>query len=307
MVAEFRVNATRIFLTYSQVGPNFTKESVYYGLGETFDIKTYMIGEETHEDGGRHIHACIEFRRKIDVRRADAFDLSDEENNYHPNIQVIQRGKANWNRVEKYCEKEDPCPLTNIESKLEWDEMLNTATDPENFLALVRKNYPRDFALNYQRLEAMAKKVYPTQETHTIEEFLLPAGAVIDPILETVELVQWKPLVLVGRPGCGKTLKAKVLAPKPCLFIRHLDRLTLFRPDKHRSIILDDMAFSHLPVATQKYLVDERDVADIHIRYGVATIPAGIPRIFTANEYPFTEEGVHGDAITRRVTRIQLF
>jgi len=103
-------------------------------------------------------------------------------------------------------------------------------------------------------------------------------------------------LVLQGPPGCGKTNWAKIHAKKPSLFISHLDRLRDFKIGYHQSIIFDDLDFKHLPRTSQIHLVDRENPRDIHVRYRVAHIPAGVQKIFTCNEEPF----VRDDAIKRR-------
>jgi len=106
-----------------------------------------------------------------------------------------------------------------------------------------------------------------------------------------------KSLVIQGPPGCGKTNWAKIHAKKPALFVSHLDRLKDFRIGIHKSIIFDDLDFQHLPRTSQIHLVDRENPRDIHIRYSVAHIPAGVQKIFTCNHEPFCRD----DAIRRRV------
>lgn len=41
-------------------------------------------------------------------------------------------------------------------------------------------------------------------------------------------------LSVVGPAGCGKTTWAKASAPKPALFVSHIDQLKLFKPNYHK-------------------------------------------------------------------------
>lgn len=296
---QFRFQARRVFLTYSDVSAELHKEAVYYTIDERYPIKEYFISEERHEAGGRHIHAAIEFTKKVTSINCNLFDVNDGENNHHPNIQTIKKGAAHWERVLEYCDKEDPCPFSNTEIKPTWGEMLEKSHDDKSFMELVKRHYPRDFCLNHSRLEAMSQKVYPPKSTNTIESFIVTWDITLPPELTFFQPLESASTVVVGRPGCGKTTWAKIYAPKPTLFIRHLDSLQELRPI-HRSIIFDDLDFKHLPPPTQKFLVDQTDLAEIHIRYRVAKIAQGITRIFTANEYPFCEEGIHAEAVRRR-------
>jgi len=212
----------------------------------------------------------------------------------------VKKGAANFDRCVEYTQKDDPNPFTNVKAKPTWGEIVETAVDGEDFMRLVRVNYPKEFCLNHCRLEAMAKKVFRTCGINTIESFSPSYSITMPP-----ELILYTPLpgrstVVIGPPGCGKTTWAKMFCPKPSLFVRHLDSLSELQP-YHQSIIFDDLDFRHLPPPTQKFLVDVTDVAEIHIRYRVARIPPGLTRIITANEYPFITEGVHADAVRRRI------
>jgi len=303
----FRFSAIRVLLTYSQVPETVTKESIVYTIDERYPVEEYTVGEELHNDGGRHIHAVFVFRVKVDSRDVTLFDVSydPDEPSIHPNIRPIQRGKAHLDRAIQYVTKEDLDPFTNVPQKLTWAEMMEQATSSEEYLGLVRKHYPRDYALNYQRLESMAQKHWPITCMGTIHAFE-PSYAWNVPFeLLTCVLPVNKSVVVVGPAGCGKTTWAKTVAPKPTLFIRHLDSLSNLLPI-HRSIIFDDLEFTHLPPSTQKFLVDVTDLAEIHIRYKVARIPSGVLRIFTANDYPFTDNGVHAQAIRRRLHRVDI-
>lgn len=127
---------------------------------------------------------------------------------------------------------------------------------------------------------------------------------VIGSALQQLRFDSWDKLalVLVGPTGCGKTVWARRHAPKPALFVRHLDRLREFNPNYHKSIIFDDMKFTHMPTQAQIHLVDQYCHSDIHCRYTTASIPPGTPKIFTCNERPFEDH----PAIRRRIHYVQV-
>lgn len=308
MPAIFRFAAKRVLLTYSDVCEEITKETVLYDICERTPAHEWCIAEETHpRTGGRHIHVLIQFRYRVDTRDVRFFDIADSTHQHHPNIQPVQYGKANWDKALAYVQKEDPTPLTNIEPKLTYEEIYDQATSQEEFLQLVKKHHGRDFALNISSLERTAEKLWPTTSVNTVMSARTPSPLRMPLELSTTNPQSaWdtlKSLVVTGPPGVGKTTWALHVAPKPCLFVRHLDSLKKLRP-VHRSVVFDDLEFDHLPVATQKFLVDMEQIAEIHVRYGVATIPQGLPRIFTANQFPFTREGIHGQAIRRRLHEV---
>lgn len=112
-----------------------------------------------------------------------------------------------------------------------------------------------------------------------------------------------KSLVLIGPAGCGKTTTIKHFCPKPALFVTHIDTLKQFIPNYHKCIIFDDISFTHWPRETQISIVDLEQPRAIHIRYGTATIPGGITKIFTANKDPLNSED---QAIKRRTKYITI-
>lgn len=308
MPAPFRFAAKRVLLTYSDVCEEITKETVLFDVIERTPSNLWSIAEEIHpSNGGRHIHCLIQFTHRVDTRDVRYFDIADSIHQHHPNIKPVAYGQANWERALSYVMKEDPCVLTNVAPKLTYDEIYDTANSQEEFLQLVKANHARDFALHFSSLERTAQHLWPTTSANTVNVARTPLLQRLPLELSTMNPQSvWedrKSLVITGAPGIGKTTWALHSAPKPCLFIRHLDSLKKLRP-LHRSIVFDDLEFTHLPVATQKFLVDMEQIAEIHVRYGVASIPAGMPRIFTANAFPFSRDGVHGEAISRRLKEI---
>jgi len=303
---EFRFNAKKVFLTYAQCG-EMTKEDVYYTIAEQYPVGRYALAEEKHADEGRHIHAFFEFTRKIDKRNSDCFNVNDGEKQHHPNIKLLGRGKANEERVLEYIAKEDVCPLTNIAPKLTWGEIKDQAQDAAEYLALVEKHYPRDAALAWDRLKSYAEQRYNASDPNTITEYQPHEGYLVPYELSEAVVGTDKSTVVVGPAGCGKTSWAKMIAAKPCLFISHMDGLRKLNKN-HKSIIFDDMDFSHYPLQAQKHLLDCENPREIHIRYRTACIPAGMQKIFTANSFPFYEEreDEHLAAIRRRMNLITL-
>lgn len=91
----FRFNAATIFLTYPQC--NLTREALLEQLQAIFEIKDYVIAQETHQDGSPHLHAFLKFERKINKRTADFADVLG----FHPNITAPRSIKAVITYVEK--------------------------------------------------------------------------------------------------------------------------------------------------------------------------------------------------------------
>jgi len=98
MEAKFRLNAQKVFLTYPKC--HLSRESVRDQLviicekGVKKTLKDYIIAQEKHKDGDDHIHVYADFTSKIDVRRADMFDLTSVDfgvtKKYHGNYQGVR-------------------------------------------------------------------------------------------------------------------------------------------------------------------------------------------------------------------------
>lgn len=280
----FRLQTKNIFLTYSNIqqqSANFNKQELFDHLKSLpfrSPITYLVVGHELHEDGNDHFHAAISLSEKCQIRSETFFDFKG----VHPNIQSAR----NIFTVQKYCKKdgdylehgqtnEHLAYLEDCEDKLSW------------ILYCIAKKIPAAYS---DQLWQLCKQ----KPTNTITE---PIPGVMCSQLETFQYNGVQPLVIVGPTGCGKTTWVINNAPKPALLITHLDRLRDLRPEYHKSIIFDDLSFLHLPRESQIHLTDYHLPRDIHVRYRIANIPAGIPKYFTANTRPFIDD----PAINRRI------
>lgn len=74
----------------------------------------------------------------------------------------------------------------------------------------------------------------------------------------------------------------------------------------HYGVIFDDMNFKHLHREAQLAIIDVYDDTDIHIRYSVAHLPEGTPRILTTNLHPSDVFLTSDPAIKRRLQVIEV-
>lgn len=284
---QFRVNAKHLFLTYPKA--NFNHEELYRRLCEKLPINYCIVATELHQDGEPHNHVYIKCDKKTDIRDSRLLDFDG----HHPNIQSCQSHIRTINYVKKsgnYSEfgerKNDN--IYDLAKTLPYEEFMQHCLE---------KKIPYGYACDAIRRAASIDPTI-TEETElkgTIDQRLQWYG--FD------ELNDNKSYVLIGPSGCGKTTWALKHAPKPSLFVSHIDDLKHLKPHIHKSIIFDDMDFKQWPKTSQIHLVDRFLPRSIHVRYGTVKIPAGIAKIFTCNEYPFE---VH-EAITRRVNKIDLY
>lgn len=283
---EFRLNAKHFSLTYSNVVQQgwieFTKETLAIHLF-SLGAEHIIVSKEAHADGGIHFHALVSFKRRKDIRNASFFDFG----NVHPNIQCC-RNVAAWSTYikkdgdffEQGVVKDDLFTLCRESSFQEW------------VVYCVRNK------IGYNYMDCIWNDTH-VPRVNTIDEYEKPEDARITFELEYFRFEKFDSMVLVivGPTGCGKTTWAMIYAPKPALIVTHMDSLREFKPGFHKSLIFDDMSFTHMPREGQIHLTDQRVARTLHCRYKAVTLPAGIPKIFTANRKPFIED----EAINRRI------
>lgn len=132
---------------------------------------------------------------------------------------------------------------------------------------------PRDWILNAPKIKAALIDLAPKKEFEhrfTIEQFSGP------------ELDLTKAAFIRGPTGCGKTNFALAHFKSP-LLISDIDQLKDKDMEKYDGIVFDDCSFTHWPPESVIKLLDMEFPRAIRCRYTNATIPAGMPRIFTHN------------------------
>jgi len=118
-----------------------------------------------------------------------------------------------------------------------------------------------------------------------------------------------KTLCLFGASGVGKTSLAMALLPQ-ALKTKHLDLLRTKRyPSNHFGWIWDEgdpSGGGKRHEEAQIAILDREFDTEIHVRYGVAEIPAGHPVIITTNRRPEQILSLWNPAIARRVTCVRM-
>jgi len=298
-----KFNAKQFFLTYPKC--HVEREVLREFLVSLGPIKQLVVAREEHKDGSFHLHAAVWYATTLHCsERHFDFRYKDNEEDteiltFHPNIQVPKK----WIAVVQYCKKEDTQFIEvdvnldgfDVEGKEEVAEM----SLQERCFSFDKEEdwfeYCATGKISFQYAQYFWNRLHGDTATITesehegdvcsaLDSFSLPGNPRFS-------------LVLRGPSGCGKTTWAKRNAPKPCLFVSHVDQLKLFRQGYHKSIVFDDVSFCHTPRTNQIALVDCDNTRAIHCRHAVATIPPGIIKIFTCNEWPVDKTD---EAISRR-------
>ncbi|AXH74413.1 MAG: Rep catalytic domain protein [Expellivirus minnis] len=278
----FRFNAKRVFLTYPRC--TLEKESLMLHASRAWGAKWVLVARERHADEGLHLHCLVVWEQKQDTRNERFFDWQG----FHPNIQVPR----NWKACETYVKKDG--------------DFVESGSMEENYYELAR-GMEREAWISYcirQRIShTYCMMIWnEVHDVNTISEYFPN----LDWIREDLRRYDWndlwrgKALILQGSSGIGKTTWAKLVAPKPCLMINHMDALKQFKVGYHQSIIFDDMSFMHMPREAQITILDMDNPRQIHVRYGIVQIPANLPKIFTCNVKIFEDDDA---AIKRRMNK----
>nr|WAE42343.1 MAG: replication associated protein [Cressdnaviricota sp.] len=96
---NFKFNAKQVLLTYPKCP--LTPDKVLEGLQARFEISTYTISSERHQDGTPHIHALLKFSKKVHTESHAHFDLGF----YHCNIKGLKT-VGDFNRTHEYVIKD---------------------------------------------------------------------------------------------------------------------------------------------------------------------------------------------------------
>lgn len=145
----FRIRSKQFFLTYPRCdrGPLELKEFIFsLNLAVICD---YIIAREQHEDEGLHLHAWIKYDSTVHSTDCRVFDF----HGFHPNIQSARSPNA----IRRYLAKDgDFISATPIVIRPTWGELLSLPSR-QLFLDGIIQHYPRDYALNHDRVQSFAR------------------------------------------------------------------------------------------------------------------------------------------------------
>lgn len=299
-----------------------------YGVYAGFSVK------HLKKDGTAHVHLGIIFRDKpTDLywdKVNEYFGTSQNEKFKNRSRDFKKKLQTYWD----YCVDSDKHPHEDISERYlhKWipenkirvnSELINIekCTTRVWFLHLLKKgktwkqilnlaSITREATLYYDapRFKKMFRNYIDTLAQHIL---FRPLQTFRKDVLEKLKC--WDPsttsLLLRGRSNQGKTELAKALIKErtgeiPC-FCSNLNRLA--SRDPNQPIIYDDLNFKYLSRSKVIALTDTGNDRDIRILFGIHTVEAGTPRVFTTNE-SWEEQFPHDPygAIRRRVKEIDL-
>lgn len=161
---QFRFQSKYVFLTYPKC--TTTAETLLPYLWDKLTpylIFFIAIATELHQDGTPHLHCLIQLNKKPHIRDPHFFD--HEEN--HPNIQPARDSKHVLDYISKDGQiitrgefKHHKVSPKKIDDR--WRDIMDTAQTKEEYLDLIRSNFPHEWATKLHWLEYSAEKLFPT-------------------------------------------------------------------------------------------------------------------------------------------------
>jgi len=289
----YRVQGSHFSITFPQSDFDLNAALEYYkeftkGRARVVEV---IISSEQHEDGHYHRHIYLRFNRRIDIRNPRVFDFMGR----HANVQRCNNPEAWKNYIRKdgeFLAWSDDAPEEDNTF-----ELARTLPYEEYFERTRKKNISYQYARNaWDHTQSEINQITLYEDPNI--NLNLP---LIEP-LQCFNLSTDLTNVIVGPTGCGKTVTLCRRMLKPILFCTHIDQLKHFSHSMHRSILFDDMDFSHWPVTAQIHLADRNMPRAINRRYGTTLIPPGVQVSVTCNQRPFTWD----PAVNRRLNLLTL-
>lgn len=296
--SNFRFNGQQMLLTYP-VWLDLEEAHKFIEAIFSQPLKHFKGVHEIGATGHRHTHIVLQWKKKVEFRKADKLDFGP----HHPNIKKLPNQQA-VDDADDYLEKDIPEGEGHL---FEWD------AEPTGEEAVESTSNLHHDIVNAETLwdaiEAAGIKIRSVNDVKLLRDdkkrrlgigTCFASGSWKRPITAG----HWRVLVITGGTGLGKTQWA-IAHYLRALIVSHMDDLKQFDPRIHDGIIFDDMSFKHLHREFLIHLTDWDLDRSIHCRHSCAFIPRHTRKIFTTN-LPFEElfpEDPSG-AIRRRITHI---
>ncbi|ADQ52686.1 C1 [Chickpea chlorosis virus-A] len=163
---NFRLQTKYVFLTYPHCSSTATslRDFLWEKLSR-FAIFFIAVATELHQDGTPHLHCLLQLDKRGDIRDPSFFDFEGN----HPNIQPAKNSEQVLDYISKDgnvitrgdFRKHKVSPTKHDER---WRTIIQTATTKEEYLRMIRDQFPHEWATKLQWLEYSANKLFPDIE-----------------------------------------------------------------------------------------------------------------------------------------------
>lgn len=281
-----RLRSRAYFLTYSQT--QMAKERLVQWLQSENRVKRFIVALENHRDGGKHLHALVEYDVRKDVNTSH-FDIGSE----HPNIKACTRNSPDYYKAWladhwRYCLKEDIAPYIfgeapeDVPKKQRRDEIARKAIGVAReqgaaaAMQLMEEHCAMELLRSFNSVRAAFMAV--RNDAQRPQSSAKPTTAFPHaPLI----VDNWQVLYINGPTGMGKTAWARSLLPEATV-VRHRDQLRTC--DFSKGVIFDDFDVSHWPPTAVIHLLDWDETSGIDVKHGHVEIPPHTRKIFTHNK-----------------------
>nr|AGT45425.1 Rep [Chickpea chlorosis Australia virus] len=289
--SSFRLQTKYVFLTYPRCSSD--AESLRDFLWEKlsrFAIFFIAVATELHQDGTPHLHCLLQLDKRSNIRDPSFFDFQGN----HPNIQPAK----NSEQVLDYISKDGSVitrgdfrkhKVSPTKSDDRWRTIIQTATTKEDYLEMIKTEFPHEWATKLQWLEYSANKLFPDIEppysSPFPNEFLQCDEEITewlnrDLYVEPEQLQhRRRSLYICGPIRTGRQPWARSLG-RHNYFNGGID-FTTYDPNATFNII-DDIPFKFCP--NWKQLVGSQKDFTVNPKYGKKKrVKGGIPTIILVN------------------------
>nr|CCI79627.1 Replication [Chickpea chlorotic dwarf virus] len=170
---NYRFQSKYVFLTYPKCSSQ--RDDLFEFLWEKltpFLIFFLGVASELHQDGTTHYHALVQLDKRPCIRDPSFFDFEGN----HPNIQPARNSK----QVLDYISKDGDIKtrgdfrdhkVSPRKSDARWRTIIQTATSKEEYLHMIKEEFPHEWATKLQWLEYSANKLFPPQPEPYVSPF----------------------------------------------------------------------------------------------------------------------------------------
>jgi hypothetical protein len=290
---KFRLSAKRLFLTYSQVPVEATKQELLQQLQSKITFADYVIGRELHQDGGAHFHAVLVADKKFDIRNANMLDVEFENKKFHGNYAATRHVNAS---IEYACKDGDyVTSLDNIrDGKVISIELLlakeffehgRDATLRKYFSDDTKKAFGKVDLVSVDKLFAVLQrteesKIRPVESSFKVIDFKVEGK-----LRKWIEADPKPTLFLVGDSGVGKSQFVLALAKELGWLMEIINQVEGIRriSPQHNAIFFDDFSFGKIDEEQLLALVDTEFRKDLRVLYGAVSKLPGLVQVFAMN------------------------
>lgn len=178
-MANFRLDTKFIFLTYPKCPIPREDMLRHLELKLRRFTPTYIgISQELHADGTEHLHCLIQLTKRCCIRRCEFFDLLD----YHPNVQAARDSLKVYEYISKIQKPLEIGVLIkhrtetyrrNCKKRVAdgWRDIIETAQSKEEYIEMVKTQFPDVFATRLNNIQYSADFLFPTVQPDYISPF----------------------------------------------------------------------------------------------------------------------------------------